>query len=81
MKKTWDGIRNLINVSKKSSTNINQIVSNDQTFTENKSIAKALNDYFVNIGPSIENKIPKAKTSFQTYLGAQNMSSLIPMRR
>ena len=77
MKKTWDGIRNLINVSKKSSTNNNQIVSNDQTFTDNKSIAKALNDYFVNIGPSIENKIPKAKTSFQTYLGAPNPSSLI----
>jgi hypothetical protein len=77
MNKTWDGIRNLINVSKKSSTNISQIVCNDQTFTENKSIAKALNDYFVNIGPSIENKIPKAKSSFQTYLGAQNPSSLI----
>ena len=77
MKKTWDGIRNLINVSKKSSTNINQIVSNDQTFTENKSIATALNDYFVNIGPSIENKIPHAKTSFQTYLGEQNPSSII----
>ena len=77
MKKTWDGIRDLINVSKKSSTNINQIVNDNQTFTDNKSIAKALNNYFVNIGPSIENKIPKAKSSFQTYLGDQNPVSLI----
>ena len=76
MKKTWDGIRNLINVSKKSTTNINEIVHGDQTFTNNKSIAKALNDYFVNIGPSIEEKIPKGKSSFQSYLGDQNPVAL-----
>ena len=72
MKKTWDGIRNLINVSKKSSTNINEIIHNNQSFTENKDKAKALNNYFVNIGPSIEEKIPKAKSSFQSYLGDPN---------
>merc|ERR1711881_227345 len=54
MKKTWDGIRNLINVSKKSSININKIVHENKTFTDNKGIAKTLNNYFVNIGPSIE---------------------------
>ena len=46
MKKTWDGIRNLINVSKKSSININKIVHENKTFTDNKSIAKTLNNYF-----------------------------------
>ena len=61
MKKTWDGIRNLINVSKKSSTNINKIIHDNETFTDNKGISQALNNYFTNIGPSIEKKIPKAK--------------------
>ena len=48
MKKTWDGIRNLINVSKKTSTNINQIIHDDETFTDNKGISQALNNYFTN---------------------------------
>jgi hypothetical protein len=77
MKKTWDGIRNLINVSKKSSININKIVHENKTFTDNKSIAKTLNNYFVNIGPSIEEKIPKAKSPFQNYLGERNPASVI----
>ena len=76
MKKTWDGIRNLINVSKKASTNINEIVHGDQIFTEKKAIASALNDYFVNIGPSIEEKIPKGRSPFQSYLGAPNPVNL-----
>ena len=77
MKKTWDGIRDLINISKKSSTNINQIVNGSQTFTDNKSIAKTLNNYFVNIVPYIENKIPKAKSPFQSYVGEQNPASIV----
>ena len=76
MKKTWDGIRDLINVSKKSSTNINEIIHDKQSFTDNKDIAKALNNYFVNIGPSIEEKIPKGKHPFQSYLGEQNPVAL-----
>ena len=75
-KKTWDGIRDLINVSKKSSININKIIHDNQTFTDNKSIAKTLNNYFVNIGPSIEKTIPKPKSSFQSYLGDHNPTAL-----
>ncbi len=76
MKKTWDGIRNLINVSKKSSTNINKIIHDDETFTDNKGISQALNKYFTNIGPSIEKKIPKAKKSFNSYLGEPNPTNI-----
>ena len=72
MKKTWDGIRALINVSKKSSININKIIHDNKTFTDNKSISKALNKYFVNVGPSIEQKIPKAKQNFMTCLNDPN---------
>ena len=77
MKKTWDGIRNLINVSKKSSTNINKIIHDNESFTDNLSISKTLNNYFVNVGPSIEKKIPKAKKSFQSYLTEPNPVDLI----
>ena len=77
MKKTWDGIRDLINVSKKSSISINKIVHDNQTFTDSINIAKTLNNYFVNVGPTIEKKIPKAKTSFHSYLGDQNNINLL----
>ncbi len=52
MKKTWDGIRDLINVSKKSSISSNKIVHDNQTFTDSNNIAKTLNNYFVNVGPT-----------------------------
>ena len=77
MKKTWDGIRALINVSKKSSININKIIHDNKTFTDNKSISQALNNYFVNVGPSIEQKIPKAKQNFMTYLNDPNPLSFV----
>ena len=77
MKKNWDGIRDLISVSKQSSTSITQIIHDDKSFTDNKDIAKTLNNYFVNIGPSIEAKIPKGKSPFQSYLGDQNPDSLM----
>jgi hypothetical protein len=77
MKKTWDGIRDLVNVSKKSSSKILKIIHDDKSFTDNKSISQTMNNYFVNIGPSIENKIPKAKSSFQTYLKDRNLTDFL----
>ena len=39
VKKTWDGIRELINVSKKSFTNLNKIIHNKKVITDGKGIA------------------------------------------
>ena len=38
-------------------------------------MAESLNDFFVNIGTSIEAKIPKAKESFSKYLKNSNDKS------
>ena len=76
IKKTWEAIRNLINVSKKSSTKINKIIHNDQHITDNKGIADTINSFYTNIGSSIEAKIPQSKKSFQEYLGNSNFSSI-----
>ena len=48
VKKTWDGIRDLINVSKKSSTNLSKLVSDKKMITNNRDIADTMNDFFVN---------------------------------
>ena len=35
-----------------------------------------MNDFFVNIGPSVESKIPNSKTHFSSYLKSENPNSL-----
>ena len=39
-------------------------------------MANAMNSFFVNIGSSVEAKIPKGNRSFSSYLGVQNGSEL-----
>ena len=39
-------------------------------------MAEPLNDFFVNIGSSVEAKIPKSKRSFVSYLGDSNHKSI-----
>ena len=68
LKKTWQGIRNLINVSKKSTTRINKIIYNNQDISDNLGISNTLNTFFTGIGSSVEAKIPNSKKPFQDYL-------------
>ena len=58
IKKTWDGIRKIVNIKKKAvnSTRLNiggKIVVND------KEVASHFNKFFVNVGLSTEKTIPK----------------------
>ena len=76
VKETWKGIRNLINVSKKATTNIKKIVENGKETTNPVEIANALNNFYVNIGRSVEEKIPKGKTPFSNYLRNRNIFSI-----
>ena len=76
VKKTWDGIRNLINVSKKKIFSPTTLIYKNEGKWSNIDMAESLNDFFVNIGTSIEAKIPKAKESFLTYLKDSNAKSI-----
>ena len=76
IKKTWEAIRNLINVSKKSSTKINKIIHDNQHITDNKGISDTINNFYTGIGSSIEVKIPQSKKTFQEYLGNSNSSAI-----
>jgi len=75
IKKTWDGIRDLINVSKKASNRLRKIIQGDKVFTKDTDIANKMNDFFVNIGSSVEAKIPTSAKTFYDYLGANNPST------
>ena len=74
IKKTWQAIRDIINVSKKTETKIHKIIHKNEEITDNKQIADTINKFYTNIGSSIEAKIPQSKKSFQDYLGSYNFS-------
>ena len=76
IKKTWEGIRELINVSKKSSKHINYIIADKRVINDDVGISNSMNNFFVNIGSSIESKIPFAKSHFKSYLKSPNSQSI-----
>ena len=67
MKKTWKGINNLIRTNNKTST-INQITYNNETINDPKQIADSFNNFFANVGPSVDKSIPKTPISPTTFL-------------
>ena len=76
VKKTWDGIRNLINVSKKKNTSPSKIIYKNETYTSNFDMAESLNDFFIHVGSSIETKIPNSNKTFSYYLENANNKSI-----
>ncbi len=77
VKETWKGIRNLINVSKKSSTNINKLEENGNEITDPKQMAAILNKFYVNIGKSIHDRIPVGSKTFSSYLKDRNIYDIV----
>ena len=77
IKETWKGIRNLINVSKKSTTNINKLMENGKEITNPMEMADILNRFYVNIGKTVEEKIPKCKKTFLHYLTDRNAYNIV----
>ena len=67
-KKTWEGIRNVLNVSKKDLSSPTKLTVDDVDIFDPKIISEKFNDFFVNIGNKVEDKIPHPKSSFMTYL-------------
>ena len=45
--------------------------------TDNKAIANTMNNFFTNIGSSIEDKIPPPKKAFSEYLGNPKPFSIL----
>ena len=58
MKKTWQGIKEIINMNNKSGPQINQLNYKGKLVDNNKDIANNFNDFFTNIGPLLDNEIP-----------------------
>ena len=69
--KTWDGIKEIINVSAKQKQTINGIANDNNIINNPKDIAEHLNKHFSNIAKTTETEIPPSKQTFQDYLKNQ----------
>ena len=75
LKKTWKGIKDLLH--QKKSSEISQINQNDINITDSTKIAKTFNNFFVNVGPNCEKKIPKSHKNPLSYMGRPNPNVLL----
>ena len=66
--KTWEGIRDIINITKKSKNNINSIQVNVRDITDPAIIANEFNNHFTKIPKQIEAKLITPNFHFSNYL-------------
>ena len=59
LKKTWEGIRSIINTKDSNKSNITQLKINKTIINNLKKIVEEVNNYFVNVGPNTERSIPR----------------------
>ena len=62
MKKTWKGIKDILNLKGKNDQHIFQISSNHRLISDEKEIANVFNNFFVNVGTKLDSEIPKTNT-------------------
>ena len=75
-KKTWEGIRNIVNISKKNRVTPVQVKYKNNIYTDKTDIATSFNDFFVGIGNSVEAKIPPGAKQFTEFLGDSNENTI-----
>ena len=77
IKKTWEGIRSIINIKSTKST-ISQIKVNNKVIKNHKKIAESLNNFFINVGPNTERNIPvNPKIKPDQYLKNRNQLNFL----
>ena len=68
LRKTWEGIREVINIRKEKGQTINTLNSDNGIINEDRKISEQFNKHFCNIAKTIEKEIPSAKNNFSGYL-------------
>ena len=61
MKKVWLGIKEIVNLNSKRSLKISHLNYEGKKIVSDEGMANAFNDYFTNIGPKLDQNIPKSK--------------------
>ena len=77
MKKTWGILKDIINKNKTNKVQ-SQFKLNDGSITFNKLIiSEKFNHFFINIGPTLADKIPKQSKIPESYLGSRIENSIL----
>ena len=78
IKKTWEGIRKIINPGKPVGYGITQLNVNGNIIDDSKDIANQVNSFFVGVGPNTEKNVPKSGgRSPQEFLRNRNMFNFV----
>ncbi len=78
IRKTWEGIRKIVNVKKSTDFSISQLNISGKIVDDPATITNSFNNFFVNVGPETEKKIPKVPNMSPTmYLKNRNLFNLI----
>ena len=78
IKKTWEGIRKLVNVKTNTNFSISHLNINGSIIDDPNAISNSFNDFFVNVGPSTENTVPKVPNmSPDRFLKNRNQTDFI----
>ena len=75
-KKTWQGIKSIINIKPASKSELNSLLIDNEISTDPVSIANSFNNYFSSIARKLQAKIYPPKEDFSTYLKNRNEHSL-----
>ena len=67
LRKTWEGIREVINIRRKKGQTINTLNSDKGIINQDRKISEQFNKHFCNIAETIEKEIPSAKNNFSGY--------------
>ena len=76
IKKSWKILKDVINKKKKSVTN-SRFMINNNIVTDKKLIAEGFNSFFINIGPTLAEKIPETDKSHTHFLRHGNVHNII----
>lgn len=76
IRQTWKLINEITNKKKQSSDLPDNFMKDGNVITEPNEIANNFNEYFVNVGPKLADKIPPSSVNFSSYLPASNQDSI-----
>ena len=75
MKKTWEGINNVLARKPKNTKPITSIkvpTNNDSVTCDQRKIANVLNDHFASVGPKLANKLPTVQRNYSDFMNKAN---------
>ena len=64
IKKTWEGIRSIVNIKNSMNQKIAQLNINGTVIDDPNLVVNEINNFFVNVGPNTTKDVPKVPTIF-----------------